>query len=494
MSCFSPTRVLTLTILAAVAALAVHGGGAPVGAQSPPVRPNIVMVVVDDMRWDDMGVAGHPFVETPNIDRVAREGARFANAFATTPLCSPSRGNLLTGLYAHTSGIVDNVERGPASHQLDTFPRMLQRAGYDTAFIGKWHMGNDDTPRPGWDYWLSMKGQGQLFDPPLNENGERKVVKGYITDIFSEKAAAFIERPRTKPFLVYLPHKAIHPDLTVKLPEGQQALVRGGFLAAPRHEGRYAEAKVPRRTNYGVTPTDKPALMRAVEGVTPISLDTVTPDETIRDRLEMLLSIDDGLGTMLSALERVGKLDDTIVVFTSDHGYFYGEHGLNAERRFAYEESIRIPLVARYPRLIKPGTIPEQLTLTIDLAPTLLELGRAPVPQALQGRSLVPLLRGERPKDWRTSVLIEHHSDPERYLGRGALRRALNMGYKAVRTERHKYIQYTELSGMDELYDLQSDPYEMNNLFANPQRAPTLQAMRDELTRLLRETGGQARP
>jgi N-acetylglucosamine-6-sulfatase len=234
--------------------------------------------------------------------------------------------------------------------------------------------------------------------------------------------------------------------------------------------------------------------MRAVEGVTPISLDTVTPDETIRDRLEMLLSIDDGLGKILSALERAGTLDDTVVVFTSDHGYFYGEHGLNAERRFAYEESIRIPLVARYPRLIKPGTTPGQLTLTIDLAPTLLELGRAAVPRELQGRSLVPLLGGGRPKDWRTSVLIEHHSDPESYLGRSALRRALNMGYQAVRTERHKYIQYTELSGMDELYDLESDPYEMNNLFANPQRASTLQAMRDELARLLRETGGQARP
>ena len=227
------------------------GCGGGVESEPDPIvsdaRPNMVFILVDDLRWDDIGVAGHPFVETPNIDRVANEGARFLNAFAATTLCSPSRGTFLTGLYAHTSGIIDNVERGPESHELVTFPQALQRAGYETAFIGKWHMGRDDTPRPGWDYWLGMPGQGQLFDPELNEDGERKVFDGYITDIFAEKAVEFIERERDAPFLVYLPHKAIHPDLTRRLPDGQSALLRGGFLAAPRHEDRYVDAEIPRR-------------------------------------------------------------------------------------------------------------------------------------------------------------------------------------------------------------------------------------------------------
>ena len=459
----------------------------PIAATAQDDRPNVIFILVDDLRWDDIGAAGHPFVETPHIDRLADEGAMFLNAFAATPLCSPSRGTFLTGLYAHTTGIIDNVERGPESQSLHTFPQDLQRAGYDTAFIGKWHMGRDDSPRPGWDYWLGMPGQGQLFDPPLNENGERKVFEGYITDIFAEKAVEFIERDRTAPFLIYLPHKAIHPDLTRRLPDGQSALISGGFLAAPRHEGRYADAEIPRAPSYGVAPTDKPALMRDM-GMPPLGPETVTPDETIRDRLEMLLSIDDGVGRILEALERTGQLDNTIVIVAGDHGYFYGEHGLNAERRLGYEESVRIPIVVRYPDLVPAGTRPDQLALSIDLAPTLLELGGAEIDPTLQGRSWVPLLRGDRPADWRTSILIEHHSDPESYLGRSPLRRALNMGYKAVRTDRYKYIQYTDLMGMDELYDLEADPYELENLISQPSSEDLLEELRADLSRLLAAT------
>ena len=233
--------------------------------------------------------------------------------------------------------------------------------------------------------------------------------EGYITDIFAEKAVEFIERERDAPFLIYLPHKAIHPDLTVRGPGGGSALVSGGFLAAPRHEDRYADAEIPRPPSYGVTPDDKPGLMREAEGLPPIGPESVTPDETIRDRLEMLLSIDDSVGVMLEALDRTGQLDNTIVMVAGDHGYFYGEHGLNAERRLAYEESARIPVVARYPSLIPAGARPDGLAVSIDLAPTLLELGGAEIDPALQGRSWLPLLKGERPDDWRTSILIEHH-------------------------------------------------------------------------------------
>ena len=342
-------------------------------------------------------------------------------------------------------------------------------------------MGRDDSPRPGFDHWVSMQGQGALFDVELNVDGERRVFEGYTTDIFTELAVAFTERERTAPFLVYLPHKAIHP--------GRGGLVRGGFKAAPRHEGRYADADVPRRPNYGVPPLDKPGLVRELEGYdVPLGPDTVTSDETIRDRLEMLLSIDEGLGRIMDVLERQGQLDDTVVIVTGDHGYFYGEHGLNAERRLAYEESARIPLLIRYPPRIAAGTRPDQLTLSIDLAPTLLEIGGAEPDLRLHGRSLVPLLEGARPDDWRTSILIEHHNDPASYLGRGALGRTLNMGYKAVRTERHKYIQYTDLEGMDELYDLQADPYELENVIDSPDSRETLEALKAELARLLAET------
>ena len=470
--------------LAGTGSLALTIPGRLRGDQNVGSPPNIIVVLVDDMRWDDIGITGHPFVETPNIDRVAREGAQLLNAFAATPLCSPSRASFLTGLYPHTNGIVDNVERGDESQQLRTFPQALQRAGYDTAFIGKWHMGRDDTPRPGFDHWVSMQGQGSLFDVELNVDGKRQSFEGYTTDVFSDLAVGFIERERTSPFMLYLPHKAIHPDVR------GGGLVKGGFKAAPRHEGRYADAEVPRRPNYGVPPLDKPALQRTVPGppLPPLGPNTVTEDETIRDRLEMLLAIDEGLGRILDTLERIGQLDDTVVVVTSDHGYFYGEHGLNAERRLAYEESVRIPMFIRYPRLIKAGTTLDQLALSIDLAPTLLDMAGAEIDPVLQGRTLVPLLKGEEPNAWRSSILIEHHSDPDRYLGRSPLRRALNMGYKAVRTERYKYIQYTDLKDMDELYDLETDPYELNNLVGEARFESLLQRMKQELARLLDET------
>ena len=426
------------------------GAAMPSFAADTRARPNIVVVVVDDLRWDELGVAGHPFVKTPHIDRIAREGARFANAFATTPLCSPSRASLLTGLYARTHGIVDNTDRSERSHQLATFPRALHGAGYETAFIGKWHMGVDDSPRPGFDDWVSMKGQGETNDPELNDNGRRARVAGYVTDIFTDRALAFVGRPRRKPFLLYIAHKALHPNLAQAADGSVTNIGEGGFIPAARHQDLYAGNVPPRRPNAGVAPIGKPALLRRTLDLPPLGPATGTDDATIRDRWRMLAAVDESVGRILAALERAHQLDDTVFVLTSDHGYFYGEHGLSVERRLAYEEAIRIPLFIRYPRVIKAGLTPTPFALTIDLAPTLLELAGTAPPADMQGRSLVPVLEGRSPT-WRDSFLIEYSSDT-------VFPRMVTMGYDAVRGERYKYIRYRELKGMDELYDLGSTP------------------------------------
>ncbi|HEX2444032.1 MAG TPA: sulfatase [Vicinamibacterales bacterium] len=438
----------------------------------------MVFVLVDDLRWDEVRAAGHPFVETPNVDRLAREGARFLNAFATTPLCSPSRASFLTGQYAHTNGIIDNTSR--PSHQLQTFPRELQRAGYRTAFFGKWHMGNDDSPRPGFDHWVAMPGQGEALDPQLNVDGKKLKASGYVTDLLTDYVERFIDGSADRPFLVYLAHKALHPNV-VQRDDGSLGALPGqpgGFVAAERHRGRYAGRAMPRRASAFKPPLGKPALLRRIGDLPALGRETATSDEEIRGRLEMLLAVDDSLGRILARLEMMGALDDTVVVFTSDHGYFYGEHGLSEERRLAYEEAIRIPLVVRYPPRVQAGSTPEQLVLSLDMAPTLIELAGLKPPPAMQGRSLVPIFENG-PGPWRSSFLVEYFSDT-------VFPRIRNMGYVAVRDTRFKYIQYRELDGMDELYDLETDPYEERNLIDAPAARATLARMQAELGELSR--------
>jgi arylsulfatase A-like enzyme len=447
-------------------------------APTPPARPNIVFILVDDMRWDDFRAGGHPFIETPNIDRLAREGARFLNAFATTPLCSPSRASLLTGQYARTHGIIDNTAR--PSHDLPVFPLELQRAGYQTGFFGKWHMGNDDSPRRGFTRWVAMPGQGEAVDPHLNVDGQKTQAKGYVTDVLTDHVETFIRGAGSSPFVVYLAHKAIHPNV-IQRDDGKVVPLAdqpGGFVAAERHRGRYAGKTMPRRPNAFKPPVDKPALMRTIGTLPPLGRETATTDEEIRGRIEMMLAVDESLGRIMTALERAGTLDNTVIVFTSDHGYFYGEHGLNEERRLAYEETIRIPLLVRYPSRVTAGSTPGEMALTIDLAPTLLALAGLTPPKTMDGRSLVPLFE-KAPADWRKSFLVEYYSDT-------VFPRIVNMGYSAVRTDRYKYIQYRELKRMDELYDLESDPYEEHNLIASPTAAPLLETMRAQLTSVVR--------
>jgi len=462
------------------ACLLALGLGAPL-AHGAPARPNVVLVVVDDLRSDDIAAAGHPFVRTPHADRLAREGARFLSFFATTPLCSPSRANILTGQYTRRHGILDNTDRSARSHALATFPRELQRAGYETGFIGKWHMGNDATPRPGFDYWAAMKGQGEAIDPLLHENGKSATVKGYVTDVLTERALAFIERPRTQPFFLLLAHKALHPNVIQRDDGSVVSIGEGGFIPAERHRSLYSAEPLPRRANYGVPPRKKSALERRIGDLPPLGPRTATDDKTIRDRLRMFAAVDEGLGRIIEALEKRGALDDTVILLTGDNGYFYGEHGLSEERRLAYEESIRLPLLVRYPKLVRAGSTPAQMALTIDLAPTVLELAGVAPAKTMDGRSLVPVLRGGKPR-WRASFLIEYNSDT-------VFPRMHRMGYDAVRTERYKYIRYRELSRMDELYDLETDAYELENLIDSGAHEAVRASLKKELDRISRPAG-----
>lgn len=446
--------------------------------------PNIVLVIVDDLRWDDLGCSGHPFSKTPHIDRLAAEGARFKNAFVTTPLCSPSRASILTGEYAHAHGIVDNTDRSPASHQLKTFPQSLQKAGYETAFFGKWHMGNDNTRRPGFDRWYALQGQGTSFDSVVNDDGAEVETKGYVTDVLNAESVKFLRHKRDRPFLLYLSHKAIHPE-TAQAADGKLSdPTASNFIPAPRHRDLYAGVTMPRRQNWGVPPIDKPALMQPVSGLPPLGPETGSSDTSILNRLRMLVAVDEGVGQIREALEQSGQLDNTLIAVIGDHGYFYGEHGLSVERRLAYEESIRIPMIVRLPKLIPPGSTPSAMALGLDLAPTFVDLAGGSIPAGSHGRSLVPVLKGQTPADWRTSFVVEYWSDT-------VFPRMRKTGYRAVRTADWKYIHYTDQKGMDELYDLSSDPYELKNRINDPSVAAKRDRLETELDRILSETGGR---
>lgn len=433
------------------------------GATAPNARrPNIVFILLDDVRFDDL--VDHPFVDLPNLKRLATEGASFRRFFTSAPLCSPSRAVFMTGQYPFHHGIIDNGERAELSHRIVTFPKLLQDAGYHTGFFGKWHMGHeDDSPRPGFNRWVSFVGQGVYFDPTLNVDGVESGAKGYMTDILTAHAVSFIAAaPADRPFLTFIAQKAAHPEI-------HPNQVRS-FPPAPGDQGAFAADPIPHDPSWRAPLTGKPALQRPVRVNDPRSPMGGLPDKYVRDRLRMLLAVDRGIGEVRKALEAKGVLDETVFIVTSDQGFFYGEFGLAQERRLAYEPSTHIPLIVRYPGVVPAGVRPNALASNVDLAPTMLELGGAAVPATMDGRSLLRALRNDS-TTIRDELLIEYYSDTE-------FPRLKGMGYKAVRTDRYKYIRYDELTGMDELYDLQADPHELRNLL--PDQAPA--GLRDGLS------------
>ncbi len=465
-------RSVLLRGLVLVAALGASSCAPAEDAEPPDSRPNIVFVLLDDVRADDLE---HAFLELPNIRALAEQGARFENFFTVAPLCSPSRAVFLTGRYPHQNGILDNRERAAESHTLRTFPAMLHEAGYQSGFVGKWHMGHEDaSPRPGFDRWVSFVGQGVYFDPEMNIDGLPATESGYITEVLTRYAVDFVAgTDPSRPFTLFLAHKAVHPEI-------HPGRVRS-FPPAPGDEELYGEAVLPRSPSYRAPLDGKEALARITEYDDPRSPEGGTPDAEILGRLRMLSAVDRSVGDLMAVLEETGRMDRTVFVLTSDQGFFYGEFGLAQERRLPYEPSIRIPLIVRYPAMTVPGSTVTQIATNLDVAPTLLELGNVLPPRDMAGQSLVPAMRDGAELARPPEFMIEYYSDE-------VFERIVDMGYKALRTDRYKYIRYQHLEGMDELYDLTMDPHEMDNVVdrVDPDVIATLDA---SLDRILRSTG-----
>jgi arylsulfatase A-like enzyme len=463
-----------------------------------PSKPNFLVVLIDDLRFDEFGAGGHPYLKTPHIDRLAREGALFERAFHTTPICSPNRASIVTGQYASRHGIIDNVARDAMSHRLPNYHLALQKRGYRTAHIGKWHMGNDGMPRPGYDYWVSYDGHGRLSNPKLCHDGKYVEHQGYITDVMNRLAVEFIDEHAAKrarqPFSLFFAHKAVHPDAEQAADGTLKISALGGYVLPPRHENLYKGEHFPMRPN--VLPAEevlkqKPVwaecfkLKQAPRSQEILKALQSGEQEEIRRRAAMMASVDEGVGMILERLEKHGMLDNTFIVFLGDNGFFFGEHGLGPERRFAYEEGIRSPFVVRYPRGVKAGARVKDLVICQDIAPTLIELaGGKPGPH-IQGRSFLSLLNGKR-KGWRKSILCE-------YWAENAMPWLVGMTYKAVRTDRHKLIHWVNRGAageLDELYDLEKDPYEMRNLIKSRAHAPVRAKLQKELSRLVAAATG----
>lgn len=475
-------RCLTLFILATLLSARLLTC-APTHAAEPK-RPNVLLILTDDQRWDCMSIAGHPHLTTPHIDRLAKEGVYFKNAFCTTSLCSPSRASILSGLYAHQHGVSNNFTEYPTD--LKSFPQQLQKAGYETGYIGKYHMGEEnDEPRPGFDYFVTHKGQGKYWDTEFNLNGkERKVVPGYYTTVVTDMALNWMKQDRDKPFCLMLGHKAPHSF----------------YYPESKYEHTFDKVKIEYPKSAFML-DDKPDWIKqrlsTWHGIYGPLFDyrKKFPDdspEAVKDFAAMtraywgtIESVDDSVGRLLAFLKESGQLDNTVVIFMGDNGLLNGEHGM-VDKRTMHEASIRIPLVMRYPQLVptdKPRVV-EEMVLTVDIAPSVLELCGAEPLEDIHGKSFKKLAQG-KDEDWRKSFLYHYNYE---------VQFPYTPNVRGVRTDEWKYIHYPHGDGspdkhLAELYNLKNDPEETKNLIKDPQHAGKVQELQAELARLLRETG-----
>ena len=441
----------------------------------PGAKPrNIVFILVDDLRHDVFGFTGHPFAGTPHIDSLAKNGVHMKNAFVTTSLCSPSRATILTGLYVHRHHVVDN--NTPVAKGTMLFSQYLQQTGYQTAFIGKWHMGGEgDDPQPGFDHWVSFRGQGHYLPHKdgLNVNGKRVPSKGYITDELTDYALDWLNSLQPdKPFMLYLSHKATHAE----------------FIPAKRHQGRYQDKPMP--DLVADTPddyADKPMWVKnqrnSWHGVEFAYHSNLDVEDYYKRYCETLLAVDDSVGRVLDLLREKNLLDSTLVIFMGDNGFLFGEHGL-IDKRNAYEESMRIPLVMQCPELFKGGGVVDQMVANLDIAPTILDAAGLVPPENLDGKSFLPLAQG-REIPWRDALLYEYYW--ERNFPQ-------TPAMHAIRTDKYKYIHYYGIWDTDELYDLEEDPREIKNLVRSPAHKQVLSKLNDHLFAALKSTDGMYIP
>lgn len=439
-------------------------------------KMNVIFILTDDHRPDFMGFTGKlPWQKTPNMDKLAKEGAYFKNTFVTTSLCSPSRASILTGQYSHVHTIVDNVAGEPDG--LVYFPQYLQKNGYQTSFFGKWHMGDDDDrPRPGFNHWESFKGQGIYYNPKLNIDGQQFEYKDstYITDLLTQHSIEWLDnRDKSKPFFLYLSHKAVHSPLQ----------------PAKRHKGMYKNMKYPLPATYYQTMSDEYKNLKWPEwvkqqryswhGVDYLYHSHQKIEEIVQTYCETLMAVDESIGSVLDYLEKNGLKENTMVIYMGDNGFSWGEHGLIDKRHF-YEESVKVPFLVYAPGMFKSGQRIDRMIQNIDIAPTVLELAGLKKPDYMPGKSFMQLLKGDSTQ-WRDKIFYEYYWEYDFPMTPTVF---------GVRTDKYKYIRYNGIWDQNELYDLENDPNETTNLIEKPEHAELVKKLAADLFDWLEQTKG----
>ncbi|MFA7692758.1 MAG: sulfatase [Candidatus Hydrogenedentes bacterium] len=476
-------------------------------------KPNIIWICSDDHAQNAISAYGRRFTEvspTPNIDRIAKEGAIFRNSFVTNSICGPSRAVVLTGLHSHLNGFLDNSSRFDGSQE--TFPKLLRAGGYQTALFGKWHLHTDPQ---GFDSWAVLPGQGDYYNPDFLLPEGKEKIEGYVTDIVTDKALRWLEvdRNQDQPFMMMIQHNAPHrpwmagPDHLstyedVTFPEPDTLFDDYATRGTAAHDQDMTIEKTMRRGSdlkllreddrgsneweeiYGRMTPQQQAAWDAVykkrveeyEALNPQGKDAVRFKYQcyIRDYMRCIASIDDNVGRVLDYLDASGLADNTVIFYTSDQSFYLGEHGW-FDKRFIYEESLRTPLLVRWPKAITPGTEIMPLVQNLDMAETMLDIAGLPIPESMQGLSVLPLMRGEKTDRWRNAIYYHYYEGETK----------VHHVYKhyGIRTDRYKLAYFYTLDEW-EFYDLLKDPKELRNAYDNPDYADEINALKQELTRL----------
>lgn len=463
------------------------------------MRPNILFIMSDDHGYQALSAYGHKINETPNIDRLAKQGMRFDRCFVTNSICGPARAVILTGKYNHLNGFPRNEGAFDGSQQ--TVAKLLQKAGYQTAVIGKWHLGSNPT---GFDHWEVLQGQGPYYDPPMRSAAGVKRHQGYTTDVITDLALTYLKEQRDpeKPFFLMYQHKAPHrnwqpnakyidkyKDVTIPEPATLFDDYSGRGFAAKDQQMSIArdlndhDLKISKQG--GLTPAQQAMFDKAYgEENKAFAEAKLTGQDLIRwkyqryakDYLRCIDSVDENVGRVLDYLDESGLAKNTLVIYTSDQGWYLGEHGWY-DKRWMYEESFRTPLLVRWPDHIKPGTVNTDLVMNLDFAETFLAVAGAPIPDDMQGKSLLPVLEGKTPDDWRKSVYYHYYEFPQPHH--------VHPHY-GVRTERYKLIHFYDLKEW-ELYDLEKDPQELQSRYDDPTYADIVKELKTELETLRKQ-------